>query len=293
MLKKSLRALALAASALLLSGAASAQLNPYQKGPDPTTSALERNGTFSVRTSEVSRLSALGFGGGRIWYPTASGQYGLIAVSPGFTAPGSSMYFWGERLSTHGFVVIVIDTTTVLDQPEQRASQLMAALNHVTDLGRSRSSPLYGKVDATRRAVAGHSMGGGGALVAAAGNPSLKAAIPMAPWNLASVLRFGGIRVPTMVLACQLDAIAPTAIHASAFYTALPASTPKAYAEMRGDDHLCVMDGGGHYATLGKLGIAWAKRWIDNDRRYDSWIQGAGWNALSTLEVSDKRRGGF
>lgn len=195
--------------------------------------------------------------------------------SPGFTAPGSSMYFWGERLSTHGFVVIVIDTTTVLDQPEQRASLLMAALDHVTDLDLSRVS----------------------ALVAAAGNPSLKAAIPMAPWNLASVLRFGGIRVPTMVLACQLDAIAPTAIHASAFYRALPSSTPKAYAEMRGDDHLCVMNGGGRDASLGKLGIAWAKRWIDNDRRCDSWLEraqhprGVGPAARRVLTPSCLRRG--
>lgn len=293
MLKNSLRAFAIAASALLLSTAASAQLNPYQKGPDPTTSALERNGSFAVRTTDVSRLSALGFGGGRIWYPTATGTYGVIAVSPGFTAPGSTMYFWGERLATHGFVVIVIDTTTVLDQPEQRATQLTAALDHVVSLSRSRTSALYNKVDPTRRAVAGHSMGGGGTLVAAVRDRSLKAAIPMAPWNLASVVTFPTVRVPTLILACQLDAIAPTAIHASAFYTALPAGTPKAYAEMRGDDHLCVMNGGGHYATLGKLGIAWAKRWIDDDRRYDSWIEGAGWNSLSAVEVSDKRRGGF
>lgn len=293
MFKNSIRAFALAAASLLLSSAASAQSNPYEKGPDPTTSALERNGTFATRTTNVSRLSVVGFGGARVWYPTATGTYGAIAVSPGFTAPGSTMYFWGERLSSHGFVVIVIDTLTVLDQPEQRATQLRAALDHVVAQSRSRTSPLYNKVDPTRLAVAGHSMGGGGTLVAAVANGSLKAAIPMAPWNLASVLSFSRIRVPTLILACQLDAIAPTAIHASAFYASLPSGTPKAYAEMRGEDHLCVMNNGGHYATLGKLGIAWAKRWIDEDRRYDSWIDGAGWNALSSVEVSDKRRGGF
>jgi len=280
------RAALSAAFALLLSAGAHAQ---YQKGPDPTSSALERAGSFATRTQTVSGLSASGFGGGRIYYPTAAGSYGVIAVSPGFTAPGSTMYFWGERLSSHGFVVIVIDTNTVLDQPDSRARQLVAALNHVVNLGNSRTNALYGKVDGNRRAVAGHSMGGGGTLIAAANNPSLKAAVPMAPWNLSS-LSFRNIRVPTFVFACQADAIAPVGVHASPFYNAIPSTTPKNYAEMALDDHLCVMNGGGHYATLGKLGIAWFKRFVDEDTRYSPFLCGAEYNAtVRSVEVSANR----
>jgi dienelactone hydrolase len=282
----------LAACALLMGGAAIAQTNPYQKGPNPTRSALERDGSFATRTINVSGLSASGFGGGRIWYPTTTGSYGVLAISPGFTGTASTMYFWGERLSSHGFVVIVIETNTLLDQPDSRARQLSSALNYVVSQGNSRTSALYGKVDGNRRGVGGHSMGGGGTLIAASDNPSYKAAIPMAPWNLSS-LSFRSIRVPTMVFACQSDAIAAVGVHASPFYNAIPSSTPKAFAEMRLDDHFCVMNGGGHYETLGKLGISWAKRWIDNDTRYDTFIKGTEWNALSSLEVSDKRRSGY
>lgn len=277
---------ALVAAAMACSASAFAQ---YQKGPDPTTSSLERAGSFATRTLNVSSLSASGFGGGRIWYPTASGSYGVVAVSPGFTGTASTMYFWGERLSSHGFVVIVIETNTLYDQPDSRARQLTSALNYVVSQGNSRTSALYGKVDGNRRAVAGHSMGGGGTLIAAADNPSLKAAIPMAPWNLSS-LSFSRIRVPTFIFSCQSDAIAPVAQHSNPFYNAIPSTTSKNLVEMRLDDHFCVMNGGGHYETLGKLGIAWVKRFVDQDTRYSKFLCGNEYNStVRSTEVSSNR----
>jgi len=285
-MKFRLAKLAVLASALVASAGAFAQ---YQKGPDPTTSGLERAGSFATRTISVSSLSASGFGGGRIYYPTATGSYGVVAVSPGFTGTASTMYFWGERLSSHGFVVIVIETNTLLDQPGSRANQLIAALNYTVSQGNSRTSALYGKVDGNRRAVAGHSMGGGGTLIAAANNASLKAAIPMAPWNTSS-LSFRGIRVPTMIFGCQSDAIAPVNTHSIPFYNAIPSSTSKGYVEMRLDDHFCVMNGGGHYETLGKLGISWMKRFVDEDTRYSKFLCGAEYNStVRSTEVSDNK----
>ena len=169
-MKNPVSRLTVAAATALATVAASSAFAQYEKGPDPTSSALERAGSFATRTVNVSSLGASGFGGGRIWYPTASGSYGVVAVSPGFTGTASTMYFWGERLSSHGFVVIVIETNTLFDQPGSRARQLTAALDYVVGQGNSRTSPLYGKVDGNRRAVAGHSMGGGGTLIAAADN---------------------------------------------------------------------------------------------------------------------------
>ena len=42
---------------------------------------------------------------------------------------------------------------------------------------------MRSRIDASRLAVAGHSMGGGGSLEAALDRPSLQAAVPLAPWN--------------------------------------------------------------------------------------------------------------
>ena len=97
-------------------------------GPDPTSSTLNATaGSFAVSTSTV--VAPVGFGGGTIYYPTVAGQYGVIAMSPGFTATQSSIAWLGRRLATWGFVVITINTNTTMDQPASRATQLMAALN--------------------------------------------------------------------------------------------------------------------------------------------------------------------
>ncbi len=276
--------LAACAAAALLCAAGTAHAQ-FQKGPDPTASALERNGPFAIRSTSVSSFVS-GFGGGRLYYPTATGTYGAIAVSPGYTGTSSTMTFWGERLASHGFVVIVIDTNTLFDQPDSRARQLKAALDYLASQNSSLTSPIRGKVDTTRRAVAGHSMGGGGSLLAARDNPSYKAAIPMAPWNLSS-LAFRTVTVPSMIFGCQNDAIAPVSSHAIPFYNAIPGSTRKNYVEIARDDHFCVMNGGGHDATLGKLGVSWMKRFVDNDTRYSPFVCGTEYNrVVNSSEVS-------
>jgi dienelactone hydrolase len=194
-LRQFAHATVLASTVLLASFSANAQ---YEKGPDPTVSGLERAGTFTVRTTTISRASASGFGGGTIYYPTATGSYGAIAVSPGFTAYQSSISWIGQRLASHGFVVITIDTNTTSDQPDSRGRQLKAALDRVVSLSRTSSSVLYNKVDASRLGVAGHSMGGGGTLAAARDNPSYKAAVPLAPWH--TTKSWSRVTVPTLII---------------------------------------------------------------------------------------------
>jgi len=54
------------------------------------------------------------------------------------------------------------------------------------------------RIDPTRLAVAGWSMGGGGALSAAVRRPALKAIIPFAPWEITK--NWSQIRVPTLVM---------------------------------------------------------------------------------------------
>ena len=71
----------------------------------PTSASLNAtSGPLSVSTASV--LLPVGFGGGTIYYPTVAGKYGVIAISPGFTATQSSIAWLGRRIATHGFVVI-------------------------------------------------------------------------------------------------------------------------------------------------------------------------------------------
>nr|8CRU_A Chain A, Poly(ethylene terephthalate) hydrolase [Piscinibacter sakaiensis] len=241
--------------------------NPYQRGPDPTTSSLEASrGPFSVASFTVSRPS--GYGAGTVYYPTnAGGKVGAIAIVPGYTARQSSINWWGPRLASHGFVVITIDTNSTLDQPSSRSSQQMAALRQVVSLSGTSSSPIYNKVDTSRLGVMGWSMGGGGSLISARNNPSLKAAAPQAPWN--SSKNFSSVTVPTLIIACENDTIAPVNSHALPFYNSM-SRNPKQYLEINGGSHSCANSGNSNQALIGKKGVAWMKRFMDNDTRYSS-----------------------
>jgi predicted dienelactone hydrolase len=266
------RLVRLAATAVLAVGAAlavpagaQAADNPYERGPAPTTAILEASrGPFATSSFSVSSLSVTGFGGGVVYYPTSTseGTFGAIAISPGYTASWSSLDWLGPRIASHGFVVIGIETNTRLDQPASRGQQLLSALDWLTQ-----RSSVRGRIDATRLAVAGHSMGGGGTLEAAADRPSLQAAVPLAPWNLDKT--WSEVQVPTLIIGGESDSIAPVATHSEPFYASIPSSAEKAYLELNLADHFFPQTTN---TTVGRQMVAWLKRFVDNDTRYEQFI---------------------
>lgn len=275
-----LRRLALVAGLGLGLWSATTASQAQATGPNPTSAFLNATaGPLRVSSENVSSF-VIGFGGGTIYYPSTAGRYGLIAISPGFTATESSVAWLGRRLASHGFVAIVINTNSTLDQPASRATQLMAALRYATG---SASSTVRGRIDTARQAVAGHSMGGGGTLIAAEDNPSLKAAIPLTPWNITS--SFGGVRVPTLIVGADADTVASVTSHARPFYASLPSSTYKAYAELNGASHFAPNTTN---TPIGRYSVAWAKRFIDGDTRYSPFLCGAEHRAYATSLVFDR-----
>ncbi|WP_390828604.1 bis(hydroxyethyl) terephthalate hydrolase [Lentzea alba] len=260
--------LPLALSLVLATGTsqatAQAAANPYERGPAPTVASIEASrGPFAVSETTVSSLVG-GFGGGTIYYPTstASGTFGAVAISPGYTGTQATISWLGPRLASQGFVVITIDTNSIFDQPDSRASQLLAALDYVTQ-----QSTVRTRVDATRLGVMGHSMGGGGSLRAASQRPALQAAIPLTGWH--TTKNWSSVRVPTLVIGAENDSIAPVASHSEPFYTSLPSTLDKAYLELNNASHLAPISSN---TTIAKYSISWLKRFIDNDTRYEQFL---------------------
>jgi predicted dienelactone hydrolase len=240
---------------------ASAAGNPFQRGPNPTAQALEADsGPFQV--ARMPADSGNGFLTGTITYPidTGQGTFGAVAVSPGFLEAEDAVYWFGARLASHGFVVLTINTNSQYDQPDARGTQLLAALDYLTT-----KSPVRNRIDPTRLAVMGHSMGGGGALEAAAKRPTLKAAVPLAPWNLRSL--WFDVRVPTMIIGGENDWTAPALVNAELFFHTLGGR--KVFLEMKGADHLVTNN---PTPTVGKYSVAWLKRFVDDDVRYDQFL---------------------
>ena len=265
---------ALAAAALALASAGA-----FAQSTTPTSSALNATaGPLAVSTSTVTLAS--GFGGGTIYYPTTAGSYGLIALCPGFTATETSLAWLARRLASWGFVVVNMNTTTTMDQPASRATQLMAALKYALN---SSSSAVRARIDPSRLAVAGHSMGGGGTLIAARDNPTLKAGYPLTPWN--SSTNFSGVTVPTMIIGSDGDTVAPVAQHARPFYASLPAATFKAYGELNNATHFTPNSTS---TPIGRYGVAWMKRFLDGDTRYSTFLCGSEHAAYATSLVFDR-----
>ncbi len=252
---------------------------PYARGPAPSLTSIQAaRGPYATSSTTVSRLAVRGFGGGTIYYPTTTsdGTFGAVAICPGYTARQSSIAWLGARLASQGFVVFTIDTTTVYDQPASRGDQLLAALDYLTG-----SSSVRTRVDGSRLAVMGHSMGGGGTLEAAKDRTSLRAAIPLTAWNLDKT--WPEVVTPTLVVGAENDTIAPVSSHSIPFYTSLTAAREKAYLELDNASHLAPNTSN---TTIAMYSISWLKRFVDDDTRYDQFLcPGPG----STAGISDWR----
>ncbi|MGK3203183.1 dienelactone hydrolase family protein [Amycolatopsis sp. MEPSY49] len=185
-----------------------------------------------------------------------------MAVAPGFLETEAAIAWYGPRLASQGFVVITISTNSVWDTPDVRSEELLAALRYVTD-----SSQAKGRVDQNRLAVMGHSMGGGGTLIAAQKAPTLKAAIPLTGWNPNTT--FSDVKVPTFVVSAQNDFIAPDGTYSRPFYQSLSPSLDKAYLLLAGAGHMAPTKPN---TTIAEYSISWLKRFVDEDTRYEQFL---------------------
>jgi hypothetical protein len=253
----------LAASLLLISSPADAQsiANPASSGP------------YSVSTSSVSSFVS-GFGGGTIYYPSSSGSYGGIAVSPGYTASSSSLSWYGRRLASHGFVTIVIDTNSRFDQPNSRGTQLLRAVDYLSS---GAPSAVTSRVDSSRMAVSGHSMGGGGSLAASNSRSTLRASVPLTAWHTTKT--WSSNQVPQLIVGAQRDSTASVSSHSIPFYNGLPNSTPKMYVELRGAGHFAPNSTN---SDISRVAVSWMKRWVDGNTAYNLYLCGSSRPTVST-----------
>lgn len=266
--------------AIMLSVAAltATSAHAVENGPMPTLADIQKEGPYTVATQSIT---GTGFRSGTIYVPTAPGTYAVVAMSPGFGAVEGWIKNMGQRLATHGFVVVTIQTNTLLDFAGSRASQLLAVLKAVTS---QKTGIVAGKVDESRQVVAGWSMGGGGALEAAALAPGLKASVAFAPWDF-SAAKFNAIEIPTCIIGATGDTTAPVSMHAQKFYDAIPAKVPKMLAVIQGSNHFFPATAS---EPASYTNISWVKRFADGDMRYSPFL-----NAKDPAEASLTSTGPF
>ncbi|MEX2130338.1 MAG: alpha/beta hydrolase [Pseudohongiellaceae bacterium] len=265
---------ALLLASLLLSGCTTTN-GPSTVNAMPSVATLSVNGPYEIR-GYSSFPDVPEFGDATIYYPIdAEVPVAGVAISPGFTHHQRHVNWWGPRLASHGYAVLVLDTNNPRDQPPLRADALMAAVGILRGENSRSGSPLNGKIDISKMAIMGHSMGGGGTLLAAnANSDQIKAAIPLNSWLPDA--DFSQVTVPTLFITGEADTIAPVADHAWKHFQSIPSTTTTVYMEIAGGDHFIVNSGRGpDLPTLGRYVIAWLKLYVDEDEHYREFIYGS------------------
>jgi hypothetical protein len=236
--------------------------NPYERGPDPSLASVAASrGTFA--TAEITLSPGNGFGGGFIYYPTDTslGTWAAVAICPGYTAKFANEETWmGHWLASFGFVVIGIETNTTTDSVDARGTQLLAALDYLTQ-----QSAVRDRVDPDRLMVMGHSAGGGGAFTAAVQRSSLKTVVGLAP---ASASNMGSLRMPVMIISGQYDDVI-TPSYINGIWTSLSPTIQRAWIELANNDHLSFTRSN---PTEMRVLIPWMKIFLDNDTRYTQFL---------------------
>lgn len=247
---------------------------------------VEQNGPYKVKTYSDG-IDNSAYASSIVYYPTdAPTPYGAVVFSPGFTATKEDYEeFLGNLFASHGIVMMLTTPTTTSDVPAQRAEDLQAAVKQILAENTREGSPLKGKMAGGNKVcVSGHSMGGGGTMIAAAAmGDSITCAIGFQPWNPGST--YAQIKAATLFIAGQNDTIAAPASNAKVFYESIPSSVPKYYVEVAGADHFLTSNTRGtNYDTQSKYIIAFAKTYLDGDDRYLKVLNAAKDAALSAYE---------
>jgi dienelactone hydrolase len=174
---------------------------------------------------------------------------------------------------------MTIDTNDPRDTFQPRKEAHIAAVAFLKGEINNSESPINGKVDTTKLAIMGHSLGGGAALAAARELGSeIKAVIPLMPYCCELGQSFdgdySGLTVPTLIFASSEDTVAPPAGHARALYDSIADNTNKAYVEFAKGTHNLPTNGGSELANQARFTFAWLKLQMDGNTAYAASFSG-------------------
>jgi dienelactone hydrolase len=247
-------------------------------GPAPTSTSTSTKGTCTVMTYTTGIATAADYTTPTVYYPTdCPAPFAGVVIIPGFTEVQAQINQWGTFLASHGFAVMMIDsaangTANTGVEPASRALGLAEGVTNLKAENTRSGSPLMGKLNTSLMAIMGHSMGGGGTLIAANTHPELKAAIGLCPWNPGGT--YPTDTVPTLFFDGNADVLVGSS-QSSAEYMSIPTTTKKAYAEFSGGSHFVANTPLGGAATdvvVARIGLSWLEVQVLGDTRYQQFI---------------------
>ena len=225
------------------------------------------------------------YNGATLYYPsTLVGNFKSIVLVPGFLATQSSIAPWARFFASRGFVCMTIGTNSTLDFPNIRALALLDGMETMRQENNRMASPLYQKIDTSKIAVGGWSMGGGGAQLAAKLDSRINAVFAIAPWLDPGTLTPASLNhtSPLFILSGQVDPTAPPAQHANVHYDYTPNTTEKLLFEIVGGNHSTPLAPSTNNGKVGNLVFAWLNLSLNNDSCYCNIVKNDSMNINST-----------
>ena len=218
----------------------------------PTSCALGPHATGKQTARHLCNTGS--FTSATIYYPTSDGMGLLpsIVIVGGWGCGEQAMAAWAPFYASHGIVAMTIGTPAPwTDSPAARCKALLDASLALQSEHEHQGSVLQGRLDVSRRAVQGYSLGGGGAQLAALTDQTLKCVIALVPddgymFPSRHKLVFPSqppTAVPVLILCGEKDGEAPPKKFAWRHYRQTGAA--KLIFEVKGGDH---------YDSLGPAG---------------------------------------
>jgi len=278
---------------------------PVSTGSDPAN-----DGTSAVTETTVSLPGATSDHTlpATIYTPTGVATPALVVISPGFQMARTQYATYAHHLATWGFEVILTDYA---DQSLFADHQLMA--NDVGAVISYALAPAFTPaIDATKIALAGHSLGGDISVLAASGDPRVKAVVGWDPVDASnpSVVpeKMNTFTAKLAVIGETTDGsggfmpCAPTADNYAAFYAAAP--SPAFAMTVNGADHMDWVDDGtctlctlctagtaspdlAHAATR-RLNVTWLRTTLFADTSQQTWLMAPPEVAAGTASIQHK-----
>jgi len=244
-------------SVALLAGLSFVPTRPAVAG-SPTLAACD--GPFTVRSATRTYVDAARANrrvGATVYFPTSGSRTSIVAgcnlpvvsFGHGFTIGNGAYGFVPQRLVPAGYVVVMPSTEGGLAPDHGRFADDLAFVIRAV-----RNDAAFAGALGPRSAIAGHSMGGGAAVLGASRNADVTALFAFAPAETkpSAIAAAARITAPTLIFSGSRDCVTPYAKNAGPMLAALATPDASTYdAPINGASH-CQFSTGSFTCSVGE-----------------------------------------
>lgn len=218
--------------------------------------------------------------------------FAAIIIEPGFFAQTTNIDDIQDCYASHGFLVIGVNNKShfnlINTNLEPYKDALLQTIRFIVESNQEHTSKLFGLVDTASIGLSGHSMGGGGVILACDTinhpfNRYIKTAITMNPFGKISG---NNIQIPILLLSSDLDsAINPFMLGVSSSpediyhsFQTVQEKNIKLFANFKDMDHNAIVDRNIFLNTSGNASIffptmvSWFKMYLFNEDYYKYYL---------------------